>query len=44
MANYDRCVLNNKIDPNQLNHWERAYTVHIDCKRLVEFIQQQNVF
>ena len=42
MANYDRCVLNNKIDPNQLNHWERAYTVHIDCKRLVEFIQQQN--
>ena len=42
MSNYDRCVIHNKIDPEQINQLYRSYTVHIDCKKLVEFIQQEN--
>ena len=39
MANYDRCVIHNKVEKDLLDH---SYTVHIDCKKLVEFIQQKN--
>ncbi len=41
VGDYDRCVLHNKIDPQHIAELIGSWTVHVDCKKLVEFLQQE---
>ena len=48
MGGYDRCVLHNRIEPEQLAYSieindivNQLSTVHINCKKIVEYIQRK---